>query len=305
MKSERLDLALLLSLGAIWGSAFVVIRAGILAGATPILFAAIRFVIAAGAMALIAFVARERRPSLRTMAPATLLGGVLMMAGYAAFLYWGEQYSSGGLATVLTATSPLLSALVAVPLLPEERLGRWGVIGVVVGFLGIGVLFSPELRAGGSTGLLGGLAVLMAAISFTIGSVVLRRLHLGPQGYWGISSQFGTAALVLLGVVALGGPGQAFPITWVTVPGLLYLALVSSVLGFLIYYTLHDRVGPARANIVAYVNPIAGVTLGIVLLGEQVGAAELAGIALVIGALALLHQDRRRSVPAPATTSTR
>jgi drug/metabolite transporter (DMT)-like permease len=298
MRSERLAIVLLVLLGAIWGSAFVVIRAGILAGASPFPFAIARFLIAAGVMAVIAAATRQPWPERRRAVPSILLGGLFMMGGYSAFLYWGEQYTTGGLASILIATTPLLSALIAFPLLPKERFGRLGVVGIALGFIGVAVIFVPTVLRSGGGGPGGALAVFTAALVFSIGSVTLRRLDLGPQGMWAISFQFAATAAILSPLLLLPGTPATIPFTTTTVASLLYLAVASSVLGFLIYYWLHDHVGPSQANLVTYVNPLAGLTVGAILLSEPVVPTEIAGFLLVLLGLVLYHRDRRRAVPA-------
>lgn len=306
MRTERVALGLLVLLGSIWGSAFVAIRAGLLAGAGAFPFAVARFAIATVVMAAVAAARRQPWPSRRAVVPSLLLGGVMMMAGYSAFLYWGEQSTPASLAAILVATVPLLGALVAVPLLPKERIGRLGAAGIAAGFAGVAVIFLPAVLRSGAGAVVGAVAVFAAALVFAIGSVVLRRLDLGPQGLWAIAGQFAVTTGVLSLALMIPGSSDAFAWNATTVGGLLYLSVISSVVGYVIYYWLHDHVGPSEANLVAYVNPLAGLTLGVVLLAETITALEIAGFVLVLVGLALFHRGRRSPAPgasAPAATS--
>ncbi|HEY6237771.1 MAG TPA: DMT family transporter [Thermoplasmata archaeon] len=293
-RGPRWDLFLLLALGAIWGSAFVVIRASILAGATPFLSAELRFLLAAGIMAVVAWGAGQPRPAWKAVGPSVVIGGVMMMGSYTVLVYWGEQSTPGGLSSVFVATVPLWSALFAFILLPTERVGWVGVVGVLAGFLGVVALFLPDLIDVGASGLAGPVAIVGAALLFSIGSVVLRRLRRGQEGFWSISVQFAICALVILPFALWDLPSEAFPVNALTVGSLLYLAALSSVLGIALYYTLHHRVGPSRANIVTYVSPAVGLALGIALLGETLVPLEVAGFALILAGVALLHKDRLR-----------
>jgi drug/metabolite transporter (DMT)-like permease len=124
---------------------------------------------------------------------------------------------------------------------------------------------------------------------------VLRKVHPAPQGQWGIGMQF-AASTGFLAVAAAVAPGEAsLPLNRTVIVALVYLVVVSSIIGYLIYFTLHHRVGPARANLVAYIGPIVGVGLGAVLLGETVGVAELAGFAFIVVGIAALQIERYRS----------
>ena len=301
---------MLLLLGAIWGSAFVVIRAGILAGATPFVFAELRFLLAAAIMAVVARAAHQPMPPWRALAPSVLIGGIMMMGSYTVLVYWGELSTPGGLASVFVATVPLWSALFAFGLLPTERIGWLGLGGVLAGFLGVVALFVPDLMRIGAAGLNGPLAIVGAALLFSVGSVVLRRLRRGQEGYWSISLQFTVTALIVLPFMAWDLPSESFPVTALTVGSLVYLAAGSSAFGIILYYTLHHRVGPSRANIVTYVSPAVGLALGIGLLGETLVPLEVVGFLLILGGVGLLHRDRLRRealarlrAPAPTTAT--
>ncbi|MCI4362992.1 MAG: EamA family transporter [Thermoplasmata archaeon] len=285
------DLGLIVLLGLIWGSAFVVIRVGLLAGASPLAFGFGRFAGATVVMALLAFLARERAPDRRTLLISALVGGAFFIGGYAAFLYLGEVVLSGGLSSVLVGTLPLWSALFGYGILPTERLGRSGTLGVGVGFVGLTVLFLPELAAGASGSVRAELLVIGAAVVGAGGSVLLRRWVHTPSGRWGLTSEF-AAASVLLGVIAVAVPGQAaLPLTPVVLVSLAYLIALPSIVGYTIYFGLLHRVGPSRANLVAYVNPLAGLAIGALLLSESVSLVEVAGFLLIASGLFLVQRD--------------
>lgn len=294
MAGRQVDALLLVATGALWGSAFIAIRAGLVAGASPFLYAAVRFLLATAIMGGIALATREPRPPLRGLLFSAALGAGFLMGGYSLFLYWGEETTSGSLAAILVATAPLQSALIAYPLLPDDRFGRLGIAGVLLGFMGVATIFLPQISGSPTGDAIRAAAVFAAASLFSIGSVLLRRLGAGRQGPWQMTSQFAASAAFLgLAVAATPGP-ESFPLSPVTLGTVVYLAAGSSVLGYGLYFLLHHRVGPQRANLVAYVNPIVGVLLGVSLLGESVAVNEVIGFGLVIGGLAMLQLERRR-----------
>ncbi len=300
-RSGRSDLGWLILLGALWGSAFPVIRLGLLAGASPFALGAVRFGVAAAVMAGIAALRRERFPGARKLAVLASVGGALFIGAYAAFLNTGEQTVPGGLAAVLVGTIPLWTALFGLVALPEERVGRLGGLGLGAGFAGLLVLFLPAVESGVFSNLLGEVWVLGAALAGTLGAILLRRLLQEPPGTWGLTVQFAVAAAVLAALTALPGAGRAFPVNPGTLFSVLYLALGASVGGYAIYFGLLHRVGALGANLVAYVNPLAGVLIGIVLLGESVTAAELGGFALVLVGLFLFQREKFRPSPGSST----
>ena len=297
--ATRSDYLLLALLGVIWGSAFPVIRWGLLSGAPILAFAGLRLVLAAAGAALLALLLRERLPDRRRLAISTILGGITVVGAYAAFLYLGEGSVPGGLSAVIVASAPIWSAIIAIPFLPGEGFGVRGALGLGLGFGGVAVLFLPDLLSPGHVGILGAALVLAAALSFAVGSVATRRLLKGPQGSWEVSGQFLVAGALLYGLAGVSGEGVVVPCTGTVGLSLLYLAAVSSVLGMTIYLRLHHRIGPSRANLVAYVNPLAGIAVGILLLGESLTLSELGGLLLIVSGLGLLRSDPGSAPRAP------
>ena len=302
LSPATVDLLLLILLGALWGSAYPVIRAGIVAGAPPLLFAASRYGLTALILAPIALLTGARRPTRAQLGPVALYGGLLIVGLYGTFLYVGEESTSGGLAAVLTASVALWSALIGYQLLPRERFTAAEVLGLLVGFGGVGVLVIPELGAGQRSTLVGSMLVLVAVVAFAAGGVLLRRSAPGDPSLWTLTVQFAVAG-ALTGVVGLGlGEPLSMGITSITLPALAYLIVAPSILGYTIYFGLHHRVGPSRANLVGYIGPVAGVLVGLLVFGEQVGAVEVGGMGLIVAGLVLVQRGRRvPSSAAPAS----
>lgn len=297
---DRSALILLVALGAVWGSAFIAIRYVLEAGASPFFFVLVRLLSQAGLTGAVALAVRERRPSSREAWISALLGGALVMGGYQSLLFWGEQFTAGGLAGVLVASSPLLTVLLSAVLLRHEAFHRRGVAGVVVGFLGVALLFEPDLTSGVSASVAGLAAILTAAFAFALGSVLLRRWRQGGETMWGASVEFAAGGVVALTGVLLFEPHPSFPVTAGTLVATGYLVAVAGVLGFAMYFYLHRRVGPGRANLVSLVSPIAAVTSGILVLGEGYAPVQFGGFALILAGLYLVQRDpRHRTGAAP------
>ena len=294
---KRRTFLLLVILGLIWGSAYPVIRYGILAGATPIAFAAARYAITAAAIAGLAAATRIPRPSARALGLSALLG-LPIVGVYGLLLYVGEQTTSGGLAAVLICVAPLLTALFALPVLPGESFRRAGYVGLVVAFAGVFVLVFPPAGVTLATSIWGPLAVLGAAASFAAGSVALRAKRPEGETLWGVSVQFGMATAFLVIVLPFLEPHSALPLSHDVLISLAYLILVPSVIGYALYFSLHHSVGPGRANVVAYVNPVAALAIGTLLLGEPFEWWELAGFALILVGLTLVSGIGQRTLRA-------
>ncbi len=281
-------------LGLIWGSAYPVIRYGIVDGATPVTFAAVRYGLTAIAMAGVAAATGVRRPNARSLALSGALG--LPLVGlYGLFLYVGESTTSGNLAAILIGVTPLLTALFALPILPGERLHWIGYAGLAVGFVGVFILVVPPPGIVLASSVWGPVEVLAASASFAIGSVLLRKKR--PQGetLWGVSAQFAVATGFLTLMLPVIEPHPELPFSHGVLLSLVYLVALPSLAGYILYLYLHHHVGPGRANVVAYVNPVAALSIGILIFAEPFYWWELLGFGLVVVGLTLLTQFRNRA----------
>ena len=297
----ELDLALVVLLGVLWGTAFPVIRAGLVAGAPPLIFASARYFLTAGALGAIAFIVRSPMPPRSTRAAPVVFGGLVMIGVYGGLLYLGEASTSGGLAAILTASAPLLSALFGYRVLPSERFGRGGLFGLLIGFAGVAALVVPGIVGAASSGLVGPWLVVGAVVAFAAGSVLLRTKSRATPGLWLLSVQFAIAAS-LLGVIALAiGEPMTLGAADATLPALAFLVVFPGILGYSLYFRIHHVSGPSRANLVGYVNPATGVLVGLLVFGEAVTAVEIAGLVGIALGLFLLQRDRRRRAAAPTS----
>ena len=138
-------------------------------------------------------------------------------------------------------------------------------------------------------------------MSTAVGTVLLRRYARGPQGLWQIGTQFAVAG-TMLGVAALAIPSSArFPLTAGVLELLGILVVCSSVVGYFAYFALHHRIGPVRANVVAYLAPLVGVGVGSGLFGEPFTIWELAGVAIVLtGVTLVLWESSHRAASPPS-----
>ena len=296
------EILLLAVLSAVWGAAYVLIRQGLLLGATPLAFASARYALSALVFFAIAAANREAFPTRRALATTAGFSGLLMIGLYGGFLYWGEQYTTGGYAAVLASTAPILTVALSFVVLRAERLGPWGMLGIAIGFGGTAVLVLPELT-GSSLGTWEGPVFILGAMTCAaVGSVYLRRYGGGRQGLWQIGCAFAVASLLLgTGAVVLPLP-EALPLTLGVIGSLVLLVAFSSVVGYFAYFALHHRVGPVRANLVAYLVPLVGVAIGTGLYGEPVTAWELGGVAIVLAGVSLVlwESSRRQASPTGA-----
>jgi drug/metabolite transporter (DMT)-like permease len=294
----------------IWGTTWAAIRIG-LRGIPPFTGVALRFAISAAALAAVARGLGVRwwgaAPAVRQLvgvagaAPAArpspwrvwLANGLLTFVIPYGLVYWAEQWVPSGLVAVLFATSPLWVALAAHFALPAERLRVATAAGILIGFAGVAVIFSEDLRALGGPRVAGAAALLLVApLTAAFGVVAVKRWSSGMHPLAIVTAPMGLAAAVM-GCLALAGEsGQPPRLTGLPLAALLYLALVGTALAFALYFWLLGRLPATTLSLINYLTPIVALLIGGAALGEAVTARILAGSALVVAGVAAAMRSR-------------
>ncbi|HXQ72957.1 MAG TPA: EamA family transporter [Pyrinomonadaceae bacterium] len=273
-----------LVLCVIWGSTWLFIKLG-LENLPPITFAGIRFVIACAILFLMIRARGISLPANRRDWGLLALTGVLSFSLNYGLVFWGEQYISSGLAAVLQATLPAFGLVIAHVHLPSERMTWSKIFGVVLGFAGVAVVFSNQLAIAGGKALAGCVALVLSAF-FAAYSNVLVKAHgrkMEPAILAAGQMFFGLIPLLLIGIPLEGNPFR-FHWTPIAVMALLYLAVVGSVIAFLLYYWLIQHMNVTNTMLISLVTPVVAVVLGMVVLGEDLSWRTVAGgIMIMVG----------------------
>jgi drug/metabolite transporter (DMT)-like permease len=273
-----------LVLCVIWGSTWLFIKLG-LENLPPITFAGIRFVIACVILFSLIGLRRIALPANRHDWGLLALTGVLSFSLNYGLVFWGEQHISSGLAAVLQATLPAFGLVIAHFHLPGERMTWSKIFGVVLGFLGVAVVFSNQLAIAGGKALAGCVALVLSAL-FAAYSNVLVKAHgrkLEPAILAAGQMFFGLIPLLLIGIPLEGNPFHYHwtPVAWLA---LLYLAVVGSVIAFMLYYWLVRHMDVTKTMLISLVTPVVAVVLGMMVLGEDLSWRTVAGgIMIMVG----------------------
>ncbi len=284
------------ALAVAWGSAFTAIKAG-LEFFPPVLFAAFRYDLAGVLMLGYAVYATDRWiPRDRSEWVLVGIGGTFLIAAYHALLFIGEQGTSSAAAAIIVSLSPILTTGFARAFLPDERLTAVGTVGLLIGFVGVGVLSNPDPNNLLDTRTVSMFLVFLATASFAFGSVLTRRV----DGELPIETM--EAWSMLLGAVLMHGASIALSeslsdVQWTgeAILSLLYLVVIASALGFLIYFDLLNRLGPIEINLVSYAAPVVAAVTGLVFLSETPTAYTVVGFTLILLGFSLLKRDALRS----------
>jgi drug/metabolite transporter (DMT)-like permease len=272
----------------IWGSTWLFIKLG-LADLPPFTFAGIRFVIACIILFSLIRIRRLKLPRRRADWILLAITGILAFGLNYGLLFWGEQYISSGLAALLQATIPAFGLVFAHFHLPGERLSWARVGGVVMGVCGVGVVFSNQLAVAGKQALAGCVALVFSSIFASYSNVLVKAYgkHLDPAILAAGQMFFGMVMLLGVGVPLEGNP-MNFHWTPMALLALLYLAVVGSVIAFLLYYWLVRKIDVTMSMLIALVTPVVAVILGMIVLDEEIGWRTLIGGAMIMAGIGFI-----------------
>lgn len=191
---------------------------------------------------------------------------------------YGEQHLTSSLSGLLVAAVPLFVALLAVRFDAGERVTGTRLVGLGVGFGGVLLLLGLDVGGDGQALLAGG-AIMLAALSYAGGALIIKRAAALPQV--GLSAvSLAIAAVALAPFAVLTAPDRLPSGT--VVAALLVLAVVCTAVALVVFSTLIATAGASRATVITYVNPAVAVALGVVLLDEPVGVSTAAGFLLIL-----------------------
>jgi drug/metabolite transporter (DMT)-like permease len=289
-----------LVLCGIWGSTWLFIKVG-LADLPPLTFAGIRFVIALTILFLLIRIRRIPLPQTRREWGLLAFTGILAFGFNYGLIFWGEQYISSGLAALLQATIPAFGLVFAHFHLPGERLSWAKIGGVILGVLGVAVVFSNQLAVAGKQALAGCVAVLISSIVVAYSNVLVKAYgtNMNPAVLAAGQMFFGLLLLFAVGLPLEGNPLN-FHWTPSAVTALLYLAIVGSVIAFLLYYWLVLNMDVTKSMLIALVTPVVAVLLGMIVLNEKIGWRTLAGGAMIMLGISLIVLRKKQSVASVA-----
>lgn len=286
----------IIGLGLLWGAGFPAIDI-VVAQLPPLGAAGIRYAVSGGIILIYARIVTDRLlpQTTRELLGITIVGG-FMFGGYQAGLYLGTQYISGAVASVVTTMSPVVAALVAVPIVGESR-DLLDVGGFCLGLTGVLILSQPSVgpTSLSSTAIGVGL-VFLGTILFAVGSVIVQVFDedLPMEALQGWAMLVG-AGLLFCGAVLRGEsipPVQS--LSPAALGSLLYITLIAGAGGYLLYFRLVRHVGATETTLVAYLEPVAATLVSVLLLGREIGSTTIIGFMIIAAGFTLVSRDTMR-----------
>lgn len=300
---------LLVAMSVLWGGSFFFAKV-VLAELPPFTLVLGRTALAAGVL-LVVLHGSGRRFSGDWLAwRAYFAMGALNNVIPFSLLYWGQTQIASGLAAIFIAMTPLFTALLAHALTRDERLTIGKLAGVLLGLAGAVTMVGPVLIAGLGVHALAELAVLAAAVSYACAGIYGRRFKAEPPMLTA-AGQLSASALMILPVALLADrPWQLAPPGAVVWGALIGLALLSTALGYILYFRILASAGATNVLLVTFLSPPSALLLGVLVLGERLDWGEIAGMGLIFAGLALASGQlgplarrlRRRAAQAAAGT---
>jgi drug/metabolite transporter (DMT)-like permease len=280
----------------VWGSTFFAIRVGV-HEMPPLLFAAMRFLAAGLALTGWTVASREPFPNKRQWMSVLLLAFLIFVVDYG-FLFWAEQRVPSGIAAVMMATIPAFIALAEIVFLHTQRLTPRLGLALLIGIGGVGVLLSHSLNLGSAAiDLPGALALIVGAISWSLASVLSKKLSLPASKVQSSGLQMLLGGVLLTMTAASLGefrnfhPSSISTNAWLA---LLYLIVFGSIIGFTAYVWLIHHESPTKVGTYAYVNPVVAVLLGYFAGGEALGVRTIIGTLCILISIIVITTTRAK-----------
>jgi drug/metabolite transporter (DMT)-like permease len=285
---------------AIWSSSFLLIKVGIAPEGTvpneigrfdPVSLVTMRLTV--GALCYLMFIALTRRrvPRDRRTRANLIVAGLFNNALPFVLITWGEKSVDSGLASVLNATTPLFSLIIAHFALSDDRITLGKIFGIIAGFAGVALLATRSLDSGHVNPIQGQVAIVAAAFSYAGAAVFIRKTMRGLDPYVLGAGSLTAAAVMLIGF--LGATVRPLPNFGALQPeafrAVLALGFFNTFIAYILYFNIIKAWGASRSTMVTYLTPPLGIVLGAIFEHEAVDWKLIVGATLIVGGVGLAN----------------
>lgn len=274
---------LLVVLSIVWGGSFFFAEIALRdLGPLTIVFGRVSL----AALALLAFVylTGKRMPwQAKSWWQFFVMGGLNNMIPFS-LIVWGQSHIDSGLASVLNATTPMFTVALAHFLTADEKISPNKVLGIFLGIVGVAVLIGPDALVSLDGQSWGKIAILGAAISYSFAGIYGRRLGHHPTSVAAAGMLTGSSVMTLPMALIFESPLDAAPsaATWGSI---IAIALLCTSVAYLMYFHILAKAGATNLLLVTLLVPVSALTLGILILGENLSAHAIIGMALIFSGL--------------------
>ena len=273
----------LVSLSVLWGGSFFFAKVAV-ADLRPLTVVFGRVALAAFALNLSLWLTGQSLFRRETPWAAFMIMGLLNNLVPFSLIFWGQTQIASGLASILNATTPLFTLVVAHLATRDEKMNAAKLVALLIGFAGVTVLVGPDLLIGDRSGSMGQLACLGAAFSYALAGVYGRRFQaMAVSPLQAASGQVTASTVLILPIMLIVDqpwqlPGLPSAAVWAALAG---LALLSTALAYLLYFRILAAAGATNLLLVTYLIPVTAILLGMLFLGEELAPRHFLGMALI------------------------
>jgi drug/metabolite transporter (DMT)-like permease len=292
------DYALLVTLSAIWGASFLLIKLAI-AEVTPLTMVAARIMIAFFVLYALAridgqTIAPPKGPEGRALWGHFLVIGILGNGLPFTLVSWGEIQVTASLAAILIGVMPVFTVIFAHAFDVEKLSGPRRLAGVGVGLAGLVLLIGPAALGKLGSAAIHEFAVIGAAASYAATAVYARRLTLRMPAITLATGSMAASMLIMVpAALIVDSPLDLRP-SVAAIGAVIALGVIATAIASIIYFRLLAAAGPTFASMINYLIPVFGAGFGMVLLDESVGWLEMAALALILSGIALVKSPEGR-----------
>jgi drug/metabolite transporter (DMT)-like permease len=281
--------ALLILLSVLWGASFLFVAVQV-TELSPVTIVTLRVMISSLLLALVLVVMGVRLPRDSLSWRDFVIMGFLNNVVPFTLIAYGQSHNASALASILNATAPLFTVIVAHLVTSDEKMTAARIAGVLVGFAGVVVMIGASALADIGGELLPELACLMAALGYASSAVFARRFSrrgIPPMAI--ATGQMTTASLVMLPFWLVIEQPWTLPVpSMPVIAAILALAMLSTVLAYILYYRILATAGSVNLMLVTFLIPVTGILLGALVLGEQLAPRHFLGMAAIAIGLACI-----------------
>ena len=287
---------LLVALAVLWAGSYLYIGVAVKA-LPPLSIVAFRVGLGAVLLYLCVRVSGARMPRDAAAWRVFIAMGIMNNVIPFSLIAWGQEEIPAGLASILNATTPLFTVLIAHVSTRDEKLDPLRIAGVVIGFVGVTILIGADALADAGKYLAAELAPLLASVFYAVSAIYGRRVaKLGVAPLAAATGQIASAAIIMIPLALIFERPWTLPMPgWDVWASLIALAALSTTVAYIIFYRLLATAGSVNLMLVTFMVPAGAVILGAVVLGERLAVNHFIGMAgIAIGLAAIDGRVFRR-----------
>jgi drug/metabolite transporter (DMT)-like permease len=272
----------------IWGTTWLFIKVG-LNDLPPLSFASLRFILAVIVVGGIIYYKKIPLPKNMKQWRLLAITGILQFSINYSLVFWSEVYISSGLAAVLQAMIPVFGLVLAWFYLPEEKITWLKVFALLIGILGVSIVFIEQLRVNSLMAFAGSVGIVIGAYAAAHASILTKAKggEIHPATLVFGQMICGILPIIIIALIKEGNPFK-YNYSWMVIISILYLSIFGTVLTFWLYYWLLDKIESTKAMTIALVTPLIAVVCGSIFLGEKLLPQTLLGGMLILASVGLI-----------------